>query len=505
LWQVAIVAVCAAGTTVAYALGRWDEQWVGWLSLFLAMEVGAALSRESGDTFSERIWAWCGVRPVRPGRWWRVGAIAVFLGELVLHFAAGPGYWWSGEEAVIVTAIPLVVAIVSGFRSRPMRVVPICLMAALLVGCDEIPIPKPTPTPAPTATPTPEPTPKPCQIEAPWCHELEPPATCSTPQRPCLHNPTQDPNHCELAPACPVDPTPTPDPPPAACAPVLDPAKSAPIAGDSSWPAAADQSEANAWKQSVWAAVAAAKASCPAAWRTDKPDCLKDGPSAIDHGYKLISKALQNAGMSASQAVVGGERKDHLWVQRAPGSNDWNATKLFNYGDGCLITGDGAFNVHGWYTYSGGPTPTPGPDPTPVAGCSTPLPPKLWTAETLPDGWGSDMIGQPRWEIGCAPHGNVVDCTAKVAPRACDYCASIGMGDIGGQPRCGCPVRNECPGFKCEERVACEAYLTGGTKLESRNGATCEFAHGNPFQFKPSGGNCRLCSVGDPRVCGDWW
>jgi hypothetical protein len=86
------------------------------------------------------------------------------------------------------------------------------------------------------------------------------------------------------------------------------------------------------------------------------------------------------------------------------------------------------------------------------------------------------------------------------------------MGEISGQPRCGCPVRNECKpageepqNFKCEERVACEAYLTGGTKLQSRNGATCEFANNNPFQFFPNGGNCQLCSVGDPRVCGDWF
>jgi hypothetical protein len=141
------------------------------------------------------------------------------------------------------------------------------------------------------------------------------------------------------------------------------------------------------------------------------------------------------------------------------------------------------------------------------------LPPKVWTAVTLPDGWSEDQIGQPRWEIGCVPHSNVVDCTAKVAPHACGYCDAIGMGEIGGQIRCGCPVRNECKpveqtppqNFKCEERVACEAYLTGGTKLESRNDATCEFAHGNPFQFHPSGGNCRLCSIGDPRVCGGWF
>jgi hypothetical protein len=82
------------------------------------------------------------------------------------------------------------------------------------------------------------------------------------------------------------------------------------------------------------------------------------------------------------------------------------------------------------------------------------------------------------------------------------------MGEAGGQIRCGCPVRNECPGtFKCEERAACEGYLTGGTKLEAKegSGATCAFVNSNPFQFEPSGGDCRLCSVEDPRVCGGWF
>ncbi len=149
------------------------------------------------------------------------------------------------------------------------------------------------------------------------------------------------------------------------------------------------------------------------------------------------------------------------------------------------------------------PTDTSPPPPGPPGACGNPLPPKIWTAATKPPNWGEDEIGRPRWEITCAAHGDVVDCTAKVAPHACEYCASIGMGTMpdGVQPRCGCPVRKE----DSPERGPCEAYLTGGTRLESRNGATCEFAHGNPFLFvKPSQGQCRLCSVGDGRVCGGW-
>jgi hypothetical protein len=119
--------------------------------------------------------------------------------------------------------------------------------------------------------------------------------------------------------------------------------------------------------------------------------------------------------------------------------------------------------------------------------------------------------------VGCKPHSNVIDCTVQNV-RACDYCAAIGMGESGGQIRCGCPVRNECKppedkpqNFKCEERSACEQYLTGGTVLESRNGATCEFVHGNPSMFKPNAGNCRLCGVngttyrGERQGCGEWF
>jgi hypothetical protein len=370
--------------------------------------------------------------------------------------------------------------------------------ATLIAGCGIKPPPvvEPTPPPPPIEE---------CMAGVPWCGDVG--QTCSTAENPCKHNPTQDPNHCELAPSCPpVEPPEEPptEPPATECAPVLDPTRSAPIAPDSAWPKAQDQSLPTEWKQDVWKAVQKAQQACPAAW---VGNCMRGGPGAIDQGYLLISKELQIAGGYASQGQTpSGERKDHLWVRRSSSSNDWNATKLFFYGNGCLITGDGAFTAHGWYTYVGSET-TPPPEPPPVAGCSDPLPPKVWTAGTLPPGWGSDEIGKPRWVLGCKPHNNVIDCTAKVEPRACDYCASIGMGDIGGQQRCGCPVRNECPGFKCEERQACEAYLTGGTKLEAKqgSGATCAFAHGNPFQFWPSGGNCRLCSVGDPRVCGGWF
>ncbi len=49
-----------------------------------------------------------------------------------------------------------------------------------------------------------DPTPPPeCLPGIPWCDQVN--QTCSKPDSPCKHNPTSDPNHCELAPACPPE------------------------------------------------------------------------------------------------------------------------------------------------------------------------------------------------------------------------------------------------------------------------------------------------------------
>lgn len=78
------------------------------------------------------------------------------------------------------------------------------LIASLSLSCGGgIPIPQPPPEPPPE--------PEPCLPEIAWCSDVG--QTCSSEVSPCKHNPTQDPNHCELAPTCPVEPEP-PEPPP---------------------------------------------------------------------------------------------------------------------------------------------------------------------------------------------------------------------------------------------------------------------------------------------------
>ena len=51
------------------------------------------------------------------------------------------------------------------------------------------------------------PPPPECLRGIPWCGVNQ---VCSTPESPCKHNPTTDPNHCELAPICPLPPPPPP-------------------------------------------------------------------------------------------------------------------------------------------------------------------------------------------------------------------------------------------------------------------------------------------------------
>lgn len=392
-------------------------------------------------------------------------------------------------------------------------------VVTLLAACGSIPINPPGPPGPPKPTPTPPPA---QQIPEPQCAAGQTygcwhwPPDSTMPLYACpvydaaggvagVVNVTGGPAQC---PAKPTDPGPGPTPPPTSCSPKLDPALLPPLNSDS-W---TDAGSSSTFTALVNESVKAAQAACPEVWKQpSSPTSCLTAVGKIDQGYLLVSKQLQLRGVRAAQAVdASGRLYDHLYV--CTSETVCESWKLFEYTGACL-TGN---PYKGTYRSPSGPTPPPdpGPTPPPAGACTAPLPPKVWTAETLPDGWGQDQVGQPRWELGCTAHGNVIDCTAKVAPHACEYCAAIGMGEAGGQIRCGCPVRNECKpegdlpqNFKCHERVACETYLTGGTRLEAKEGSgvTCSFANDNPFQFHPSDGKCRLCSVGDPRVCGGWF
>jgi hypothetical protein len=68
--------------------------WIGWGVLFLVIE-GIALKRTApGDTLSETIWRWAGVRGYKVNKLIHVRRIilALFMVELTIHFSSGR--WW---------------------------------------------------------------------------------------------------------------------------------------------------------------------------------------------------------------------------------------------------------------------------------------------------------------------------------------------------------------------------------------------------------------------------
>jgi len=205
IWQVAIAAVCAGACVWSFAVGRLNEQWAGWLALFLVLELSAAVNAEAGDTFSERIWNWTGIRPRRLSRLWRVPIVGLFMAELTAHFATGGDRWWTGGLAVLLTGIPVGVIVLRGVfqkRESPVtkartiaailrKIVPaVAVIPSLLAGqacrslspdevefltcvvacgrpCEKVeehwkcpaPVPTPTPTPPPPQPPSPPPVP----------------------------------------------------------------------------------------------------------------------------------------------------------------------------------------------------------------------------------------------------------------------------------------------------------------------------------------------------------
>jgi hypothetical protein len=85
---------------------------------------------------------------------------------------------------------------------------------------------------------------------------------------------------------------------------------------------------------------------------------------------------------------------------------------------------------------------SPAAPPTTATACSAPVP---------------THVKKLKLDVYVKPNRIIVDATINTGDLA--YCTSIGMGEMGGLPRATCPVRNECPGFKCEERQACEALF----------------------------------------------
>jgi hypothetical protein len=77
--------------------------WIGWLILFLIYELYAAWAPPLGDTLSENVWKWFGVRQSKPFARYRRGALALFMVTLTCHFVLGE----PGGEWIVLTGLPV--------------------------------------------------------------------------------------------------------------------------------------------------------------------------------------------------------------------------------------------------------------------------------------------------------------------------------------------------------------------------------------------------------------
>jgi hypothetical protein len=76
----------------------WDALWIGWLLIFGALEGVALANTKSGDTFSERVWAWFAIDvdadegSRKRGVWmWRARrfSLLALVAWLAVHFLSG--------------------------------------------------------------------------------------------------------------------------------------------------------------------------------------------------------------------------------------------------------------------------------------------------------------------------------------------------------------------------------------------------------------------------------
>jgi hypothetical protein len=81
--------------------------WAGWLALFLVYEIAAAIAKPKGDTLSENVWDWFGVRSKKPWSGARRAVLGAFMGVLSCHFVFGE----PGGLGVILAGIPVGVVI----------------------------------------------------------------------------------------------------------------------------------------------------------------------------------------------------------------------------------------------------------------------------------------------------------------------------------------------------------------------------------------------------------
>lgn len=333
------------------------------------------------------------------------------------------------------------------------------------------------PGPGPQPTPTPQPTPphtEQCQELLDqgykWCHE-EPPQQCSSVESPCVHNPSQDPRHCEEAPKCDGgEPLPEPQ-----CPTFTD-------RGGTFRP----QSQAcDCYFGQTWNPCEPDE-GC--SFPQGQEQNLTMGPVMRNYA-PTVNTAMREltgcdigtdcrTGMEPDEwmhAVIEAVKTTGLCAGRhidtTPGGTDeiavaarcdgwWEGYKVYNYGGGKVIWSPNAdrpaWKLNDPSACGGGPGPTPPPTPPPSGDCPEPHP------------------DTARMQFKCREHNGILDCT-WVTINQPDFCASIGYccmpgtgnppntcGSPGCVPRGGCPVRGDgdplrpiCEAELCDQKWKC--------------------------------------------------
>ncbi len=67
----------------------WTVAWLLWLAMFAAIEGPAIFNNRTGDTLSEKVWAWFAVKDKPRGWQLRRFILLAFMAWLAVHFLTG--------------------------------------------------------------------------------------------------------------------------------------------------------------------------------------------------------------------------------------------------------------------------------------------------------------------------------------------------------------------------------------------------------------------------------
>ena len=334
--------------------------------------------------------------------------------------------------------------------------------------------------PGPQPTPTPPP-PWECELEMPRCDLAEPPQQCSSPESPCWHNPTSNPEHCEQAPACdPGAPLPEPQ-----CPQFMDRGGTVRPLSD----------ECDCHFGNVW--IPCEQEECIFPQGVPDEDFTERGTTSVLGNQ--VNAAMErltacsagtncDAGPSADEffdAVTAELRATGLCAGRhddtPPGASDeiavatectgtWESYHIYNYGGSKVVWSPNAarpaYTIDPSHCVSS-PGPQPTPTPPPPGECPQPHP------------------NVAKTQFKSAEKVSHLD-TTWITVGQPDFCASIGYccmpgtgvnnecGSPGCIPRGGCPVRGDgsplrpvCEAELCDQKWECNGEPVDGWRGNS--------------------------------------